>query len=72
MKAAEQVVARWNERYARGQLVDVRRDRGEVLRTHTRSQAVLTVDGRPVIWVDGIRGCYALERVTAVEEVGHA
>lgn len=50
-------------RHAAGTVVDVRLDSGKVLRTRTRSEATVVCD-TAVIWVDGISGCYALERVT--------
>jgi hypothetical protein len=48
-----------------GTPVDVRRDGGEIVRTKTRSEAAV-IGETAVIWLDGISGCYALERVALV------
>ena len=62
----QQKVDAWNKRYAIGQAVAVRRGEGQVLRTRTRSSAQLLSGHTAVIWVDGIAGCYLLDRVSAV------
>lgn len=61
-------VERWNAEHAVGTLVDVRRDDQTVLRTTTRAKAELLGGHMPVVWVVGISGCYALDRVTPVRE----
>lgn len=50
-----------------GQTVTVRRDNGELQTTVTTSKAELLSGHTPVIWLKGIRGCYLLDRVTAVD-----
>jgi hypothetical protein len=45
-----------------GTEVIVRRDNGEETRTRTRSGVDL-VGGEKVIWLEGIAGCYSLDRV---------
>ncbi|WP_088183948.1 hypothetical protein [Sphingobium sp. Z007] len=57
---------KWNERYPIGQAVTVRRDGGDVITTKTRSEAQLLSCHSPVIWLEGISGCYLLSRVTPV------
>lgn len=60
----------WNEEHAIGTPVIVTRDNGEELRTKTRSAAWVLSGHSAVIMVDGISGCYALERVRPVRPVG--
>lgn len=56
----------WNNAHPVGCDVLVTRDGGEVLETITRASAAV-VGAAAVIWVVGIVGCYALERVRAVD-----
>jgi hypothetical protein len=60
----------WNATHPIGADVDVLTDRGKIVRTKTRSAAELLSGHSAVIWLDGISGCYALDRVTAVEMAG--
>jgi hypothetical protein len=53
----------WNRIYPVGTHVTVRLDLGEVKKTRTRSMAELLGGHTPVVWLDGIAGCYLLERV---------
>lgn len=48
-----------------GTLVTVWRDNGEVLITTTRSE-VKNLHGQSVVWLNGISGCYAADRVRPV------
>lgn len=57
---------RWNEKYPVGTLVCVRRDNGAVETTKTRSEAQVLSGHTPVIWLEGISGCYLLDRVEAI------
>jgi hypothetical protein len=50
-----------------GVAVAVRLDGGEVRETITTSEAQVLSGHSAVIWLDGIRGCYLLERVTPVK-----
>jgi hypothetical protein len=61
-RAAAAVARGW--RHPIGTHVTVRKDNGELVHARTRSMASV-VGGTAVIWVEGIAGCYALERVTA-------
>ena len=65
MTTQEQVDA-WNNdgNNPVGCAVYVLRDNGEILETVTRSVAEVLSGHTAVIWVRGITGCYALERVT--------
>jgi len=60
----EAYVETWNRQNPVGCDVDVKRDDGQVTQTRTRSEAWLLGGHTPVICVEGISGCYALERVT--------
>lgn len=62
----QQMVDEWNDDMEIGDLVDVRLDCGEIKRTKTRSAAHLLGGHTPVVWLEGISGCYGLDRVTAV------
>jgi hypothetical protein len=57
-------VDNWNKLVKVGDLVTVRRDNGDIEETRTRSPAQLLSGHTPVIWLEGIVGCYLLERVT--------
>ena len=56
----------FNARYPVGQPVTVRKDGGEVVSTVTTSQAEVLSGHSSVIWLEGISGCYLLDRVTPV------
>lgn len=58
-----QSVEQWNERHPVGSDVIVRLDSGKDLQTRTRSRAEILSGHTPVIWLEGVRGCYILERV---------
>jgi len=53
----------WNEKHPVGTEVIVTKDLGEKIRTKTRSKAEVLSGHTPVIWLNGISGCYILERV---------
>ncbi len=57
---------RFNDRAVVGTKVRVTRDNGDVVETTTRSAAHVLSGHSAVIFVDGISGCYALERVEIV------
>ncbi|OEU74058.1 MAG: hypothetical protein BA864_06925 [Desulfuromonadales bacterium C00003093] len=60
-------VEAWNSQNPVGTAVVVTKDFGEQVPTKTRSMAQYLPSGTPVIWLDGITGCYLLERVKAEE-----
>lgn len=64
---AEQAVRDWNYLHRVGVAVRVHRDNGAVLETRTRSDAQLLGGHTAVVWVEGIAGAYALDRVEPVE-----
>jgi len=57
----------WNARYKVGQAVTVRQDSGYERVTKTSSPASVLSGHTAVIWLDGISGCYLLDRVKAVQ-----
>jgi hypothetical protein len=62
-KRAKQAVADWNAAHAVGIEVIVTKDRGEQVQTRTTSAAQMLSGHSAVIWLEGLSGCYALERV---------
>ena len=59
----------FNARNPVGTKVVVRLDDGRKILTTTRTTAQLLSVHSAVIWLDGISGCYMLDRVTVAEEV---
>ncbi len=63
-KAREEArVRKWNEAHDVGIEVVVRKDDGKLCNTTTRSEAQMLGGHTAVIWVQGIPGAYALDRV---------
>lgn len=60
----EGVCSNFNRLVSVGDEVIVKRDDGSFFETITRSPAQVLSGHTPVIWLEGITGCYALERVT--------
>jgi adenosine/AMP kinase len=56
----------WNNAYPIRQLVRVRKDDGSTIDTCTRSAAQVLSGHTAVIWVEGIAGCYLLDRVRPI------
>jgi hypothetical protein len=56
----------WNLKHPVGQAVEVTRDNGEKILTRTTSTAWVLSGHTPVVFLDGISGCYLLSRVKAV------
>lgn len=54
----------WNDKHPIGTRVDLEKDSGELVRTVTRSKAYICEAGYPVIFLDGVRGYYLLDRVS--------
>lgn len=57
---------KFNQSNPVGAAVSVLLDSGEIRETVTTSEAEVLSGHTPVIWLEGIRGCYLLERVTPV------
>lgn len=60
-----ELVDAWNSEHEVGTEVEVALDNGTKINTKTVSHATLLGGHTAVIWVKGISGCYALERVKA-------
>jgi hypothetical protein len=58
----------FNAKYPVGQKVSVRKDAGDGVITITRSKAEVLSGHSAVIWLEGISGCYLLDRVTPIME----
>jgi hypothetical protein len=56
--------AQWNERHTIGTPVTLRKDDGTLVDTMTKSAAQVLSGHTAVIWLEGVSGCYALERVS--------
>lgn len=56
----------WNSANAVGAAVKVRLDSDEIRETRTRTEAQVLSGHSAVIWLEGITGCYLLDRVRAV------
>lgn len=63
-KAMQAQVDAWNGEHKIGTPVTVVKDNGTELDTTTRSEAWMLSGHTPVIQVDGLSGCYLLDRVT--------
>lgn len=67
-KNLQKSVDAFNAKYPVGTEVAVKRDSGESQITKTRSRAEVLSGHSAVIWLEGISGCYLLDRVSAVTE----
>lgn len=56
----------WNRDNEIGAIVKVRMDSGEIRETKTRTEAQVLGSHSAVVWLEGITGCYLLERVRAI------
>jgi len=63
---AKKRAEKWNAAHPVGTPVKVRRDDGTYFETKTRSEAQLLLCNIPVIWLEGITGCYRLDRIEAL------
>ena len=66
VKDLQKQVEAFNARFPIGQIVTVRKDNGEGIRTATRSKAQVLSGHSAVVWLEGITGCYLLDRVTPI------
>ncbi len=67
-ESQEQSAQDWNNRHRIGVAVTVTRDDGSKVNTVTKSDAYLLGHGQAVILLEGISGCYALDRVGPADE----
>lgn len=59
----------WNARHPVGTPVTLRKDGGEIVEGVTTCAAYVLSGHSAVIFVSGVRGCYALDRVTPKPDV---
>lgn len=62
----------WNAAHPVGAAVTVRTDTKGTIATKTRSAAQVLSGHSAVIWLDGITGCYELDRVRPTEPASSA
>lgn len=60
-------ITQWNINHIIGTRVTVTKKSGTTFQSNTVSEATLLGGIVPVVWVDGIRGCYLLRDVVAVQ-----
>lgn len=66
LKQLELEVSTWNDKNDVGCDCEVKKDDGSIFKTKTRSDAWVLSGHSAVISVEGIFGCYLLNRVSAV------
>jgi hypothetical protein len=59
---------RFNGKSRVGGRVRVQLDSGEVRETITTSEAQVLSGHTPVVWLEGVRGCYALDSITILDD----
>jgi hypothetical protein len=64
LKKLQQQCDAWNEKNPVGTRVILKKDAGVEVHTKTRSIASVLSGHSAVIWLEGVSGCYALDRVT--------
>lgn len=62
---AQDDVDAWNAKHPIGTAVILTKDNGVQLHTKTRSEASV-IGMFPVVWLEGVAGCYALDRCEPV------
>lgn len=62
----------WNSKHGIGADVTVRLDDGRLVTTKTASDAYVLGGHSPVLFLVGVKGCYALDRVTPVQTAARA
>jgi len=68
MKSPNKKVEDWNKKVSVGARVTVELDSGTFKETTTRSKAQVLPGNTPVIWLEGLSGCYLLDRVRPMKE----
>lgn len=64
LKKLQKTCDDWNAKYPVGTAVVLKADGGQNVATKTRSEASILSGHSAVIWLEGISGCYLLDRVT--------
>lgn len=65
VKKLQQQCDAWNAKHEVGCTVVLTKDNGEQFETRTRSAAEVLSGHSAVIWLEGVTGCYLLDRVRA-------
>ena len=65
MEVMQSKVDAFNKRNPVGSSVTVVKDLGEQVETKVKYQAEVLSGHTPVVWLEGISGCYCLDRVIA-------
>ena len=68
LKRSGKVADDFNNNYPIGTPVILTKDSGETIRTLTRTKACTLASSYVVIWLEGIPGCYSLDRVRPIEK----
>ena len=63
----QRAVDRWNESQPVGSPVTYKKLSGTIVATKTRTEAQLLPCGRAVVFLEGVHGCYALDKVSPLE-----
>ena len=63
IEVMESKIKIFNEKHPVGSAVTVIKDLGERIETKVRHQAQVLSGHTAVVWLDGISGCYCLDRV---------
>ena len=63
----QDIIDTWNKQHPVGTAVVYKHDDGRNIVSSTRSEAELLGGHTPVVWLTGVSGCYALDKVVAVE-----
>lgn len=66
-EAQERDVTTWNAEVSVGAPVYYRKDDNSIVATHTRTEAQMLSGHTAVVWLENVRGCVALDRVSARE-----
>lgn len=63
----ERDVTSWNAEVSVGAPVFYKKDDGSIIETHTRTEASVLSGHTAVVWLEGVRGCVDLSRVSVRE-----
>lgn len=65
-KQLQETIDNWNNAVSPGTEVTYRNDKGEFIRTKTRTRAEILSGHSAVVWLDDVRGCVDLSCVSVV------
>lgn len=69
LKKLQQQCDDWNAKHSVGTKVVLTKDSGERFPTKTRSEAQVLSGHSAVVWLEGVSGCYLLNRVEPMRTV---